>query len=469
MPTDVQKLLSVTESAELEARLEADLQKNRVGLDEKDDSQPHGTPAEHNSHNSLISQERTWPKLDSEALHGIVGEIVRTIAPYTEADPVTLVAHTISEFSAIIGRSAYTEIDGNQPPLVFWPVLVGTTSKSRKGSGENRIKRLFQEACPDWSRGQYRGTLSSGEGLVHAVRDPQLKINKNGKEELVDEGVEDKRLYLVQSEFGVMLKIMRREGNSLSGVIRDAWDGLDLRPMTKNNRITATNPHIVIAGHVTQEELVRQLSEADMANGFANRFAWFMVRRANIIPNATNPPFDEMASLARKLREAIEFATNAEKVTLNNEALEIWNDIYRSLSEGKPGMVGALLARSEPYVRRLAALYALMDETTVVSGHHMIAALALWQYAEDSVAWIFGDKLGDPIMDTILDGLKTAPDGLSDTQISDLFGRHESASRLSAAKGRLQAQSKIYSCETETKGRLKTKWYATAKKAKNAN
>ena len=85
------------------------------------------------------------------------------------------------------------------------------------------------------------------------------------------------------------------------------------------------------------------------------------------------------------------------------------------------------------------------------------------------MAWIFGDRLGDPIMDTILDGLKAAPDGLSDTQISDLFGRHESAARLSAAKGRLQAQSKIYSRESETKGPPKTKWYATAKKANYAN
>ena len=73
-----------------------------------------GTPAEVISHNSLISQERTWPKLEPEALHGIVGDIVRTIARHTEADPVTLVVHTISEFSAIIGRPAFTEIDGNQ-------------------------------------------------------------------------------------------------------------------------------------------------------------------------------------------------------------------------------------------------------------------------------------------------------------------------------------------------------------------
>ena len=72
-------------------------------------------------------------------------------------------------------------------------------------------------------------------------------------------------------------------------------------------------------------------------------------------------------------------------------------------------------------------------------------------------------------MDTILDELRVAPDGLTDSQISALFGRHVSASRLSEAKGRLQALSKIYSCEIETKGAPKTKWYATAKKANYAN
>jgi hypothetical protein len=93
-------------------------------------AQAEARKADLNSHFSLISQERIWPQLAPEALHGIVGDIVRTIAPHTEADPVTLIAHTIAEFSAIIRRSAFTKIDGYQSPLVFWPVLVGNTSKA---------------------------------------------------------------------------------------------------------------------------------------------------------------------------------------------------------------------------------------------------------------------------------------------------------------------------------------------------
>ena len=79
-------------------------------------------------------------------------------------------------------------------------------------------------------------------------------------------------------------------------------------------------------------------------------------------------------------------------------------------------MCGALLARAEAQVRRLAALYALLDGTKVIRHQHMKAALGLWQYVEDSVAWIFGDKLGDPVADTILDRLRVAPAGLTDTQ-----------------------------------------------------
>ena len=53
---------------------------------------------------------------------------------------------------------------------------------------------------------------------------------------------------------------MERDGNSLSGVLRDAWDGKDLAPMTKGNRIRATAPHVGIVGHVTQNELLRNLT-----------------------------------------------------------------------------------------------------------------------------------------------------------------------------------------------------------------
>jgi hypothetical protein len=55
--------------------------------------------------------------------------------------------------------------------------------------------------------------LSSGEGLIHAVRDPVTKVNKEGQEETVDPGVADKRLLIKESEFSRVLRVMGRPEN----------------------------------------------------------------------------------------------------------------------------------------------------------------------------------------------------------------------------------------------------------------
>ena len=69
-----------------------------------------------------------------------------------------------------------------------------------------------------------------------------------------------------------MLKVMTREGNTLSPVIRSAWDSGDLRSLTKNSPARATGAHVSIIGHITKDELRRLLTETESANGFANRF-----------------------------------------------------------------------------------------------------------------------------------------------------------------------------------------------------
>src|SRR4029453_2896452 len=118
--------------------------------------------------------------------------------------------------------------------------------------------------------------LSSGEGLIWAVRDPiekQQPIKEGGRVvdyQLVteDAGVTDKRLLVIESELASTLKVMAREGNTLSPVMRQAWDGHDLRTLTKSSSARATAPHISIIGHITRDELRRYLEATEAANGF---------------------------------------------------------------------------------------------------------------------------------------------------------------------------------------------------------
>ena len=88
---------------------------------------------------------------------------------------------------------------------------------------------------------------------------------------------------------------------------------------------------------------------------------------------------------------------------------------------------------------RISVLYAILDRSDAIRPAHLMAALAIWQYAFDSARWVFGDTLGDPVADAILSALRTRG-ALARTAIVDLFGRHMDKGRIDAALALLVAE-----------------------------
>jgi hypothetical protein len=160
-----------------------------------------------------------------------------------------------------------------------------------------------------------------------------------------------------------VLKVMSREGNTLSPVIRSAWDSGNLRSMTKNSEARATDAHVSINGHITKDELRRQLTETESANGFANRFLFAAVRRSKILPEGGDIESENFNDLVTRLHAVIEFGRTAGEITRSEEARELWRACYPALSEGKPGLLGAITARAEAQVLRLSCNYALLDSS----------------------------------------------------------------------------------------------------------
>jgi hypothetical protein len=103
---------------------------------------------------------------------------------------------------------------------------------------------------------------------------------------VIDDGVLDKRLLVIESEFANVLKVGTREGNILSAVIRSAWEDGNLRTMTKNSPARATDGHISLVGHITREEYRRELTQTESANGFANRCCIVAVDRSKCLRRA---------------------------------------------------------------------------------------------------------------------------------------------------------------------------------------
>lgn len=419
--------------------------------------------------NSTRKELSPWPPpLNEKAFHGLAGEFVKIIEPQTEADPVALLIQFLTAIGNIVGSRPFFRVEADSHYLKIFTVLVGETSKGRKGTSWGHIKNIFTQIEPSWGESRIMSGLSSGEGLIWEVRDEIRKnepIKEKGRvtgyqEVIIDPGKEDKRLLVVEPEFASTLRVIGRDGNTLSPIIRQAWDDGNLRVLTKNSPAKSTGAHVSIVGHITRDELRRYLDRTETGNGFANRFIWLCVKRSKSLPEGGRIADVDLAPMARKVQEVIEFGKNAGEITKDSQATEVWAEVYADLSEGKPGLFGAVTSRAEAQVMRLACLYALLDKSVEVRPEHLLAALAIWDYSEASARYIFGDATGDPIADRILVSLRVTPAGLSRTDIRDLFGRNMDAERIESALSILEKANLIRKDKEGTNGRPTERWIA---------
>jgi hypothetical protein len=403
--------------------------------------------------NSICKTDLAWPRPPSdEALYGLAGDVVRTVEPYTESDPAALLLQFLVAFGNVIGRGPHFQAEADRHALNLFTVLVGETSKARKGTSWAHVRSLVATTDQVWQEYCIQTGLSSGEGLIHAVRD------QTGE----DSGALEKRLLVVESEFVSPLRMMTRDGNTLSPVIRQAWDGTSLQIMTRQFPIKATEVHVSLIAHVTRDELRRELTRTDAGSGFGNRFLWGCVCRSKALPDGGRVPIEDFDRLAASVKHAAEHAISLGDCELrrNDEARSLWHSIYEELSEGKMGLFGSVTSRAEAQVMRLACLYALLEEANEVRAGHLRAALSLWGYCEASAAFIFGNTLSDPLADEILRLLRQTQSGLTRTELNTALGRNQAAADISRALALLSRQGSAASKIEQTSGRPAERWFA---------
>jgi hypothetical protein len=401
--------------------------------------------------------EPVWPTLGAAALQGLAGKIVNTIAPYTEADPAALLGQLLAGFGNIIYRQAYFRVESTRHPANLYVAVVGRTSSARKGTSWDHIKGLLREVEPAYVANNFFGGIGSGEGIIWNVRDPRPAQGKKGEP---DPGVADKRLLIVETELSGLLQITKREGTTVSAVLRQAWDHGSLQVTNKNSPARATNAHVSIIGHITVEELRRNLNATEKANGFANRFLWVLSQRSKLLPEPAPLPPAEIGYLVRNLKEAVLFASKAEELRRDESARELWLEVYPELtSDLNTGLLGAITGRAAAQVVRLSLLYALLDRSQVITREHLEAAMAFWKYCEGSARHIFGDAVGDPLADQLLRELRENPDGLTRAEISNALGRHQKAESITAALTSLRHRGLARFDEEKTSGRPIERWF----------
>ena len=159
-----------------------------------------------------------WPAAIAEAaLHGPAGEFVLRTEPHSEAHPAALLAQFLVAFGTACGRGAHYQVEADRHYPNEFCVLVGPSAKGRKGSSWGHVRRVLAETDPGFADGCLASGLSSGEGLIAQVRDPLDDTDSDAPT--------DKRRLVLEQEFAQVLKVLSREGNTLSPIVRQAWDG----------------------------------------------------------------------------------------------------------------------------------------------------------------------------------------------------------------------------------------------------
>lgn len=444
---------------------DADIVRIFSELRQKDRAKPANAGMD-NLEDLALPPAEPWPTPPTIALrHGILGDLLDRLTPVTEADPVALLTTFLVAFGNAAGRGPHALVSGaTRHGVNLFTGIVGRSGKGRKGSGLDLALRPLRDADPAWVAGQIVSGLSSGEGIVHAIRDPITRTEpvREGREivdyapVIVDGGVEDKRLLVVESELGAALRASRREQSTLSPMLRLAWDGAKLKTLSKNSPETATDPHVSLIGHIVVEELRKLMSEADIYGGLANRFLWILSRRSRLLPDGGE--LEDLGDLTPRIAALLAQAKATARMRRTPAAASLWAHEYARLtSVPESGIVGAALGRGEAITLRVSMLMALLAGRREIDDHDLRAAIDLWDYGAASARLIFGAPGEAPLETRILVVIQAQP-GIGRSAIARALGGKVPARELVAALARLRDAGTITATTIRTGGRPAETW-----------
>ena len=365
----------------------------------------------------------------------------RGLEPHTEADRAGLLVTFLVGFGAAVGSGPHAIADGSRHPARLNAVLVGRSSRARKGTSWAVVRRLLDQADAYFSQDRVIGGLTSGEGLVAALdkRAPGL----------------DRSVLVHEPEFARLLRVAARSA-TLSALVREAWDGGTLSILTKKSPLTVYGANVLLLGHVTRDELVRRLDATEIANGLGNRFLFVWVERSKRLPSGGTIPVDGLEALGVEVRDAIERARCIGALERSPEAEAIWSEIYYRIDDTLDGVLGALSARAEAQQLRLAVVYALLDGSEIIEVQHVEAAAAVWDWCEETIGRVFAGTQPDHVVEKLLAALRVAgPEGLDGTQQRDLFSRNLPGARLAKARQELERHGMAMTELVPTPGRYR--------------
>lgn len=338
-------------------------------------------------------------EIRSEAFIGPLGEFILKLAPDIEPCKESVLIQSLIMLGNLCDKKFYKDISGSKLYTNQFALILGQTSKARKGTSKRIVEHLFKTVWTEDLEVRIKRGLSSGEGLIFSLRDPVYGIREDKKGEqktiLLDQGVENKNAIFYEEEFSRVLKNSKRDTNNITEVIREAYDSGNLSVLTKNDPVTATNTNVSIIAQSTIEEFRNVLKGVDCDNGFYNRFLFCKASRANVIPHPLKlSEIDGYSNFVVQLSKVKTFIkhSNENEMIYSLEAMKLWEQLYLETAYSND-INGNLKGRSEDQLQKIAMIYALSECTEIIEHRHLLAAKAIVDYGHQTIDHVFNEQI----------------------------------------------------------------------------
>ncbi|MCF7889733.1 DUF3987 domain-containing protein [Candidatus Bipolaricaulota bacterium] len=318
---------------------------------------------------------------------GVIGEYVNWLKENSEEPPSFSFAAFRNLLGLAVGRELTVEYGGTNHSPIFFDVLIGKSSLSRKSNTINTAHDIIDHSLhTDQEKENFKtiNGIGSAEGLLEAVESTEQHVS----------GDHAKAVLLLDEFSSITDKIQQSATQNIQSQIIELWD---LKPkiehITRQNSISIEKPTTSVLAGTTVENIKGEVNERVKRGGFFNRFCWWCTKGAEPVPFRDPMPEKLKNKLKRKTRALIERARGREKQVwrevLTDEAENLWRDYYTNFRKRvSQNHRSFAVARQPEMTVRHALLFSLFHGETIITEDDLLRAIEVAKYLKNSAHFV---------------------------------------------------------------------------------
>lgn len=397
----------------------------------------HSPPGDNQAELMPLPKVQPKPHKPNVALsHGLLGEIIDSIEPHTEADPAAVALQLLVFMGNMAGKNGF--IGGGAKPLFMNinVLVIGDSCDGAKGESLGVVGQLTEGLDEVWGEDCQVYECNSGEGLKELFADQaEAEVSDDGV--LTDPSIdEDKRRNIVLTEFMTLLVAKNRSDSSLSGAVCQLYDCIgQVQGNTRKNPFKGRNPYGSIIGHITPDDFEARTQAVDATSGFLNRFLACYSEESKRLPDGGD--IAVLHSWHSELQKSLKYMQQPREYCRDDEAAAIWRPWYRARKNTEQGIVRPLTARARPHIAKLSLIMAALNRRPYITLQDLEAAFDLWRYSVETWRYQFG-MWNRAMTDRVLAVLSAAAKPLTVEDITNGVGKTVKQHVLSDALQKLR-------------------------------